>query len=68
MKKRRLQKPEFRLQALPACDHKRHFKTEAEALEAADLRMLDNMTLTIGIYACPICSHWHLTRIKEARQ
>lgn len=49
-----------------ACDGKRFFKTEEEALEAADIRMLENMSVTIGIYQCPTCMHWHLTSIKPA--
>lgn len=31
------------------CEGKRFFKTEAEALDAADFRMLENMNVTIGI-------------------
>lgn len=47
-----------------ACEAKRFFKTEEEALEAADIRMLENMSVTIGIYQCNICNYWHLTSIK----
>lgn len=46
------------------CEGKRFFKTEAEALEAADIRMLENMSVTIGVYQCPTCSYWHLTSLK----
>ena len=49
------------------CEGKRFFKTEAEALEAADIRMLENMSVTIGVYQCPTCRNWHLTSIKAAR-
>lgn len=45
------------------CEGKRFFKTEAEALEAADFRMLENMSVTIGIYQCATCRNWHLTSI-----
>ena len=45
------------------CEGKRFFKTEEEALEAADLRMLDNMSATIGVYQCPTCLNWHLTSL-----
>jgi len=48
-----------------ACEGKRFFKTEEEALEAADIRMLENMSVSIGIYQCPTCFHWHLTSIKS---
>lgn len=46
------------------CEGKRFFKTEAEALEAADIRMLENMSVTIGIYQCATCRNWHLTSIR----
>lgn len=47
------------------CEGKRFFKTEAKALEAADIRMLENMTSTIGVYQCPTCHLWHLTSLKS---
>lgn len=50
------------------CEGKRFFKTEAEALEAADFRMLENMSVTIGVYHCPTCRYWHLTSIKPDDQ
>jgi hypothetical protein len=46
------------------CEGKRFFKTEQEAIDAADVRMLENMSVTIGIYQCATCMHWHLTSIK----
>lgn len=46
------------------CEGKRFFASEAEALKAADLRMLDNMSASIGVYQCPTCRNWHLTSIK----
>ena len=46
------------------CEDKRFFLTEAEALEAADIRMLENMSVTIGVYQCSTCRNWHLTSIK----
>ncbi|MFZ1250111.1 MAG: hypothetical protein WAR37_01550 [Candidatus Microsaccharimonas sp.] len=47
-----------------ACESKRIFKTETEALEAADIGMLENMSVILGVYQCPICNNWHLTSIK----
>jgi len=46
------------------CSGKRFFKTEEEALEAADIRMLENMNRTLGVYQCPTCLQWHLTTIE----
>lgn len=46
------------------CEGKRFFTTEQEALEAADIGMLENMSVTLGIYQCHICYHWHLTSLK----
>ena len=48
----------------PICEGKRFFKTEHEALAAADVGMLDNMSVTLGVYQCATCGHWHLTSIK----
>ena len=45
------------------CEGKRFFRTEAEALEAADMRMLENMSVTIAIYQCATCRNWHLTSV-----
>ncbi len=48
------------------CAGKRFFKTEEEAIEAADIRELENMSVTVGVYQCPTCMLWHLTSIKPA--
>jgi hypothetical protein len=50
------------------CEGKRFFKTEKEALEAADIRMLENMSVTVGVYQCPTCRNWHLTSIKPPKK
>jgi hypothetical protein len=47
------------------CSGKRFFKTEAEALDAADFGMLENMSVTLGVYQCPTCRQWHLTSLKS---
>lgn len=43
------------------CEGKRFFRTEQEALEAADIGMLNNMRLSLGVYHCATCRYWHLT-------
>ncbi len=45
------------------CDGKRFFSTEEQALEAADVRMFENLSATIGVYQCATCRNWHLTSI-----
>ena len=48
------------------CENKRFFKTEQEALDAADFRMLEYMSVQIGVYHCTNCRNWHLTSLKES--
>jgi hypothetical protein len=45
-----------------SCAHKRRFKTEKLAAEAADTRMLIVPALELSVYQCDMCGGWHLTR------
>lgn len=51
--------------AIRNCQSKSWYKTESEALEAAELRMLDNMSVELAVYRCNICTNWHLTRVNN---
>lgn len=44
-----------------SCD-KRRFKTEREALAAADYQILIKPELELSVYKCQYCGGWHLTR------
>ena len=45
-----------------SCQNKRRYKTENEALKAAEFQMLQDMNLELSVYKCNDCSFWHLTR------
>ena len=47
------------------CEGKRFFKSEEKALEAADIGMLENMSVTLGVYQCATCRQWHLTSTRS---
>lgn len=49
------------------CESKTRYESQAKALEAADFRMLENMSVALTVYKCDICNGWHLTRAKQAR-
>lgn len=51
----------FRLD-ISNCQKKRHFKSEKEAIFAADFQMLQDMNLELSVYKCSDCNLWHLTR------
>jgi len=44
------------------CSGKRKFKSEREALKAADYQMLIKPRLELSVYRCDFCGQWHLTR------
>ena len=43
------------------CEGKNRYKTEAEARDAADFHMLENMNVELAVYQCSICGYWHMT-------
>ena len=43
------------------CEGKNQYKTEAEAQDAAEFHMLEDMTVELAIYKCTICGYWHMT-------
>ncbi|MNH50306.1 hypothetical protein D3C73_19180 [compost metagenome] len=47
------------------CQTKRRFRSEKEALSAADHQMLTQSNLTLNIYKCELCGGWHLTRTQR---
>ncbi|MDN5275799.1 MAG: hypothetical protein JWN33_448 [Candidatus Saccharibacteria bacterium] len=47
------------------CEKKTAYKTEADAVAAADHRMLENMSVDLEVYQCNVCNQWHLTRAKK---
>lgn len=47
---------------MTGCQDKRKFKTEKEALAAADYQMLIKPRLELAVYKCDFCGAWHLTR------
>jgi putative ubiquitin-RnfH superfamily antitoxin RatB of RatAB toxin-antitoxin module len=42
--------------------NKKRYQNKIEAQKAAEFQMLENMTISLSIYKCDLCSHWHLTR------
>lgn len=67
MKRTKLKNPHSD-RAIKNCQSKVWYKTEAEAKDAAELRMLDNMSVQLDIYQCNICRNWHLTRLDKNPQ
>jgi hypothetical protein len=42
--------------------NKRRFRNEREAINAAEIQMLENPRLGLSVYKCDLCAYWHLTR------
>ena len=57
--------PHQRYEAPMTCEEKRRFRTEADALKAAEIQMLTDMQLELHVYQCFHCRQWHLTRSKN---
>lgn len=45
-----------------SCLNKKNYKNEKDALAAAEIQMLKNMSLELSVYKCNDCKYWHLTR------
>lgn len=52
---------------ISSCDTKRRFRTEREAIAAAEYQMLIKPTLELSVYKCEQCGGWHLTRQQKTR-
>lgn len=62
MPRKNHQIPHKKQNYVAGCHGKRKFKTEREALAAADYQMLVKPRLELAVYHCDFCNHWHLTR------
>jgi hypothetical protein len=62
MPRRNHQKPHTPFTPAKACSDKRPYRSEREALNAAELQMLAHPALELSVYKCDQCSNWHLTR------
>jgi len=49
------------------CQSKKQYPNEKMATDAADLKMLMDMSLEIGVYQCTTCSKWHLTQLNKPK-
>lgn len=47
--------------SLATCDAKRKYRSQNEAEKVAEIQMLSNQGLELGVYKCNLCSGWHLT-------
>ncbi|OYX43378.1 hypothetical protein B7Y94_01560 [Candidatus Saccharibacteria bacterium 32-49-12] len=45
-----------------ACHSKRRYPSQKQALDAAEVQMLQQPSLKLRVYNCQICGKWHLTR------
>ena len=48
-----------------SCLSKKRYKSEKEALNVAEIQMLQNIGLELSVYKCDTCKYWHLTRQKN---
>jgi len=65
MPRRNNQIKHIRLIASDNCQSKKQYPNEKTATDAADLKMLMNMSLEIGVYQCSQCNKWHLTQLNK---
>lgn len=62
MPRKNRQIPHAKHNFVTGCQGKRQFRSEKEALAAADYQMLVKPQLELAVYHCDFCSNWHLTR------
>lgn len=49
------------------CGSKRRFPSARHAEAQAELQMLEQPNLTLGVYHCTMCGKWHLTSLSSDR-
>jgi hypothetical protein len=47
--------------SLISCGSKRKYKNQNEAENIAEIQMLINQNIELGVYKCEYCNYWHLT-------
>lgn len=47
------------------CEGKNQYKTQKDAVDAADFHMLENMNIELDVYECDVCGYWHMTSVKK---
>jgi len=62
MPRRNNQIKHIRLIRSDNCQSKKQYPNEKMATDAADLKMLMDMSLELSVYQCNKCGKWHLTR------
>lgn len=59
------QRPKLKRQVYQTGCDKQKFTSKDAAERAAELKMLADQSLELGVYRCPFCGSWHLTHKKR---